>query len=189
VDIATLPAGIKNGYIGWAIGAKQHTKQMPTSKVIETIKMLHLPIVLLGGSEDAANAEHICNSVTSVPVYNACGKYSLNQSASLVRQCLLLVTNDTGLMHIGAAFKKRIVSVWGNTVPQFGMYPYYGKTQNDGKPAALNEKWYKVEVEGLPCRPCSKLGYGQCPQRHFNCMNNISETEIAQLVASVSEKV
>jgi ADP-heptose:LPS heptosyltransferase len=60
-------------------------------------------------------------------------------------------------MHIAAAFGKPIFSVWGNTVPAFGMYPY--KTE-----------FQALEVLGLPCRPCSKIGYAKCPQGHFKCM-------------------
>jgi hypothetical protein len=62
-------------------------------------------------------------------------------------------------MHIGAAFQKKIISVWGNTVPAFGMYPY-----RSGPSSA------SFEVSGLSCRPCSKIGYGKCPKKHFKCM-------------------
>ena len=56
-----------------------------------------------------------------------CGKFNLNESADLVRRAKVIVSNDTGLMHIAAAFKRPIVSLWGNTVPAFGMFPYYGE--------------------------------------------------------------
>ena len=68
------------------------------------------------------------------------------------------------MMHIAAAFKKKIYSVWGNTIPQFGMYPYM---------AASNSKI--IEVKGLGCRPCSKIGYDKCPKGHFKCMQEIDE--------------
>jgi ADP-heptose:LPS heptosyltransferase len=74
-----------------------------------------------------------------------------------VKQCKALFTHDTGLMHIAAAFKKKIYSIWGNTVPEFGMYPY--KTDFE-----------VFEVKGLDCRPCSKIGYAKCPRGHFKCM-------------------
>ena len=67
--------------------------------------------------------------------------------------------------------KKDIVSIWGNTVPEFGMAPYLS-TPNSRV----------VEVYDLRCRPCSKLGYGKCPKKHFNCMNMINEIEIASCV-------
>ncbi|RTQ44044.1 glycosyl transferase, partial [Hymenobacter gummosus] len=66
----------------------------------------------------------------------------------------------TGQMHIAAAFRKEIISVWGNTVPEFGMYPF-------------RTEFRALEVEGLGCRPCSKIGYEKCPQGHFRCMRDI----------------
>ncbi len=101
-------------------------------------------------------------------VYNACGKYNLNQSASLVEQAQRIITHDTGLMHVAAAFKKPITSVWGNTIPEFGMYPYL-----PGEGSKM------VEVPNLRCRPCSKLGYNNCPKKHFNCMQLVDELEVA----------
>ena len=62
-------------------------------------------------------------------------------------------------MHIGAAFQKKIISVWGNTLPRFGMFPY--RTDSSSK---------SFEVSGLNCRPCSKIGYQTCPRKHFKCM-------------------
>ena len=72
-------------------------------------------------------------------------------------------------MHIAAAFKKEIISVWGNTIPEFGMYPYYGETQITN---------HKLQVANLKCRPCTKLGFAKCPKKHFRCMNEIDEEEI-----------
>ena len=85
----------------------------------------------------------------------------MNQSASWVQQAHSVVTHDTGLMHIAAAFGKPIVSVWGNTMPELGMYPYR---------VAEN---IIVEVNGLKCRPCSKIGSDKCPKGHFHCMERI----------------
>jgi ADP-heptose:LPS heptosyltransferase len=75
-------------------------------------------------------------------------------------------------MHVAAAFNKPIVSVWGNTVPEFGMYPYLnGKTPD-----------YRAEVKGLKCRPCSKIGYKECPLKHFKCMNDQDVGKILDFV-------
>ena len=52
------------------------------------------------------------------------GHLSLTQSALLVKRAEFVVSHDTGMMHISAALKKKIYSVWGNTVPAFGMVPY-----------------------------------------------------------------
>ena len=173
VDIKTLPAEFQNGYIGFVIGAKFRTKQLPDEKIISICKKLEWPVILLGGKEDFDKGEAIKSKVKSQKVFNACGKYNLNQSASLVKQAKKIITNDTGLMHIAAAFKKEIISVWGNTIPEFGMYPYYGKTQVTS---------HKSQVSDLSCRPCSKLGFSKCPKGHFKCMNNINEEEIVKFV-------
>jgi ADP-heptose:LPS heptosyltransferase len=152
---------LKNGYIGIVIGGMHHTKVFPREKVCEVITKLELPVVLLGGKEDEANGTFIVENSPGNLVVNACGAYTLNQSASLVRQAGLIITNDTGLMHIAAAFKKPIISIWGNTVPDFGMYPYLPGNENLSVLA---------EVENLGCRPCSKLGFKKCPKKHFRCM-------------------
>ena len=165
-----IPASHHAGYIGLVIGAAHYTKKLPVDKLKELCSKIDHPIILLGGREDNENAKQIA-SVDPVKVYNACGKFNLNESADLVRKAKLVITHDTGLMHIAAAFKKKIISVWGNTVPEFGMYPYYGKQQVSNS---------KFEILNLRCRPCSKIGYNKCPRGHFKCMKQISMDSIAE---------
>ncbi|PID92669.1 MAG: glycosyl transferase [Bacteroidetes bacterium] len=167
VDPETLPESFRKGYIGLVIGAQHATKRLPTKQLIRLCGMLKFPVILLGGTEDRPVGEAILSSLarhrksgdTEVPVLNSCGQYNINQSASLTAQCKLLISHDTGLMHIGAAFGKPILSIWGNTVPAFGMYPYRAHPDSE-----------IFELEGLPCRPCSKIGYDRCPKKHFRCM-------------------
>lgn len=178
VDIKTLPAEFQKGYIGFVIGAKFATKQLPKEKIASLIRKLDTPVILLGGKEDNEKALGIISSLpasVSRLVYNACGIFNLNQSASLVRQAKKIITHDTGLMHIAAAFKKEMVSVWGSTIPEFGMYPYYGSSQIPN---------LKSQIPNLSCRPCSKLGFTECPKGHFKCMNEINEEEIVQFISS-----
>jgi ADP-heptose:LPS heptosyltransferase len=170
VNLADLPLMHQKEYIAFAIGAQFATKRLPTHKIISICKKINKPIVLLGGKEDVRIAEEITTAVGEM-IYNACGKYSINQSASLVKQCKTLITHDTGLMHIGVALGVQIVSVWGNTVPAFGMYPYYPNNP---------EKYTIIENNNLKCRPCSKLGYDKCPKGHFKCMEEIDESLIVE---------
>ncbi|MET4106630.1 glycosyltransferase family 9 protein [Hymenobacter sp. UYP22] len=189
VDIkAVLPPAFHQGYVAFAIGAQHATKRLPVERIIELCGLLRRPVLLLGGPIDETTGHvvelafdqgaaaspptpgRIPDSLYYFPdptavapatiIYNACGKFNLNQSASLVQQARLVVSHDTGLMHIAAAFRKEIVSVWGNTVPEFGMYPY-------------RTEFRVLEVKGLDCRPCSKIGYEQCPKGHFRCMRDI----------------
>ncbi|MGL5891356.1 MAG: glycosyltransferase family 9 protein [Bacteroidia bacterium] len=161
VELSSLPQTHQNGYIAITAGAKFATKQLPVHKLIAIINRVELPVVLLGGKEDAERAAEI-EKACGTKVYNACGKYNLGQSASLVRQSARVIAHDTGLMHIAAAFHKRIHSVWGNTVPELGMTPW-----QPGEGSVI------VQTQGLRCRPCSKIGYSTCPLGHFSCMNNI----------------
>jgi len=164
VSIAVLPLSHQNGYIAFVIGAKHYTKQLPVEKIISICKKINRPIVLLGGKEDAERAALIEDAAGAI-IFNACGKYNLNQSASFIRQSARVISHDTGLMHVAAAFKKEITSVWGNTVPAFGFTPYL-----PAEGSAI------VEVNDLPCRPCSKIGYEKCPLGHFKCMREIDES-------------
>lgn len=167
VGLSQLPEFHQKGYVGVVIGGQHATKRLPVEKIISICRKINFPIVLLGGPGDKISGDKIASLVSREKVYNSCGKYSLNQSASLVRQAKKIITHDTGLMHIAAAFKKDIISIWGNTIPEFGMYPYM---------AGENSKI--VEVKELPCRPCSKIGFDKCPKKHFYCMQLIEESLI-----------
>ncbi len=174
VDVGAL--GLRaNEYVAFAIGGQFATKKMPEAKIIDLCKRINTKIVLLGGPEDAATAKHIVEQCANT--INACGAFTLNQSASLVKQAKLMISHDTGLMHIAAAFQKKIVSVWGNTVPDFGMTPYYGSNPVEQ---------LQAQVLGLSCRPCSKIGYQKCPKGHFRCMLDQDEQAIAEWVKSRS---
>lgn len=165
-------------YITFAIGGQHATKKMPNHKIAALLDKIQLPIVLLGGKEDAANGEEIIKTATHARVTNLCGQLSLHQSALVVKGAQALISHDTGMMHIGAALDIPILSVWGNTVPQFGMYPYYKK---DSK-AALKAEMF--EVTGLSCRPCSKIGYDKCPKGHFDCMEKQDVGRISNFLNS-----
>lgn len=169
-----IPASHYAGYIACVIGAAHGTKRWPVEKWKQFCATMDHPVILLGGKEDAPNGDEIA-SVDTIKIYNACGKFSLNESADLVRKAKLVISNDTGLMHIAAAFKRPIISLWGNTVPAFGMYPYYG---DNFRQAPFDI----VETKGLWCRPCSKIGYEKCPLGHFKCMQKITADKVLAAV-------
>ncbi len=164
-----FPAHFLNGYYALVIGGSYFTKQIPLNKLKEICAKSTLPLVLLGGKEDASTAETLHN-LFPIQTLNVCGKMRLNQSASIIKQSKKVITSDTGLMHIAAAYKKDIISIWGNTIPEFGMGPYM--SGNDSQ---------VIEIKNLSCRPCSKLGYKKCPKGHFKCMNDIDVNTINNL--------
>jgi ADP-heptose:LPS heptosyltransferase len=162
-------AEIPGKYIVLVIGAHHETKKATSGKLAEICDKVDFPVVILGGNDDRFLAESILHQINkNKSVLNATGKLSLNQSARLVKDAELVITHDTGLMHIAAAFKKKIISIWGNTIPEFGMYPYFS-----GPGSKI------FEVKGLRCRPCSKIGFQACPKKHFKCMADQNSDEIA----------
>jgi ADP-heptose:LPS heptosyltransferase len=178
VPLDWLPTEYRSGYAVYAIGAQHGTKKLPLKRMIELCDRINRPVILLGGKEDFENGEQVARFFEKSTedqgdeiilkklnkktiVYNACGKFSFNQSASIVKKASFVFTHDTGLMHVAAAFKKEVFSIWGNTIPAFGMYPY-------------RTKFTILENNRIGCRPCSKIGFNKCPKGHFKCMNDLS---------------
>ncbi len=182
INESDLPTSHQAGYVGLVIGAALNTKKYPLHHVKKICELLDHPIILLGGLEDADEGDRIAVA-DKIKIYNSCGKFGLNESADLVRRAKLVVTNDTGLMHIAAAYKRPIISLWGNTVPEFGMYPYYGSRFLEGNAANGRSLPYDImEIKKLRCRPCSKIGYDSCPLGHFKCMEKINPADVVQKI-------
>jgi ADP-heptose:LPS heptosyltransferase len=174
-----VAVGDFGNYIALVIGAAHSTKRLPKEKIIALCQKIQQPILLLGGKDELETGREIAQKAGQ-HVINTCGQYNLNQSASIVRQAELVITHDTGLMHIAAAFQKKIISIWGNTIPEFGMYPYYKKEN-----LVSNTN---IEVKNLGCRPCSKIGFDQCPKGHFDCMNKIDLRQVADLTLTYGKE-
>jgi len=168
--VSELPETFQNGYIAFVIAGTFPTKRLPAEKIIEICNGIDYPVILLGGKNEECEAKKITEA-TGENVISLIGKINLNQSASLVRDAKIVLTNDTGLMHIAAAFKKKILSFWGNTVPDLGMVPYQTHRASE-----------IMEVKDLKCRPCSKLGYQKCPKKHFRCMKDLDSSKAVKWI-------
>jgi ADP-heptose:LPS heptosyltransferase len=178
-EVDLSPFGHLNSrqFVAAAIGAGLPTKNLEWEQWKSLLEMIPLPIVLLGGQEDAERGQRLAQAIPGV--INLAGTLTLAQSASVIRQSAVLISPDTGLMHIGAALNKPVVSIWGNTVPEFGMYPY-NPTEKQSN--------VMFEVKGLSCRPCSKIGFVKCPKGHFRCMREQPLQSIANTIRSLCEK-
>ncbi|TXC78952.1 glycosyltransferase family 9 protein [Luteibaculum oceani] len=143
-------------YTVLVLGAAHYTKQIPDEKVNELLHSAKRKVVLLGGKAEADKGKQIAEN--NQDVKNLAGKLSLDESARVIEMAHSVISSDTGMMHIAAAFKKKMAVLWGNTTPKLGMYPFgYEGYQN-------------FEVDDLKCRPCSKIGKKKCPKKHFKCM-------------------
>jgi heptosyltransferase-2 len=135
----------KDQYLVYAIGAAHEGKRLPLHKMTQLCGMIKRPIVLIGGKEDELDGFTIASVHKNVN--NQCGKTNFHGSASIIKQAALVISHDSGMMHVASAFKKKIISIWGATVPKFGMYPYLPDPNS-----------VMIEADHLSFRPTSKLG-------------------------------
>lgn len=148
-------------------GARHATKRWPLKRYLElairTITETNCNVIFGGDEKDAELLENV--HFTSDRITNVCGKYNLLETMCLVSLADIIVSNDSGPMHMGAAFHKHQIAIFGNTVTDFGFTP-------------LNDRASIIENQGLECRPCSHIGYEKCPKKHFKCMLDIPVKKI-----------
>jgi len=154
------------------LGAAHKTKRVPLDLARQIIQSANRQIIIIGGPAEASDGASLQEDSRGKAI-SACGEMSISQSAALIANCDHVVTGDTGMMHISAAFKKKIVVVWGSTHEDLGMYPYmpFGKMSH-----------YNARVP-LACNPCTKIGNSKCPKGHFKCMEQQDAKAISQQIA------
>lgn len=155
-------------YLAWVVGAAHEGKRFSAEKVCSVIDQLDIPVVLLGGKADQELSENIMSSCTG-HVTNMVGRTSIHESAWLLDRSKVVVSPDTGMMHIAAALRKKVISLWGCTVPKLGMYPY-----RPGESSVI------IEPKNKEKRPCSKLG-NHC-KYPVNCIESISNEEVLNAI-------
>lgn len=163
-----IPTSHQAGFIAIVIGASYFTKKLPVKKLQVLCAAIQFPIILIGGREDIKDGAEIA-SVDRVKIYNACGKFNLNESADIVRQSKLVISHDTGFQYVACAFNKKVLAIWGGTSPLLDVAPYYGINQLQVHTNGV--AYQNFIVPNLPCQPCSNYGTKTCPKGHFKCMN------------------
>ena len=133
-----------------------------------------IKVILIGSAGDKISADSIAGMMKIKPV-NACGEFSLLESAALISKARLVLSNDSAPTHMAVAMRTPVVTIFGSTVPEFGFYPY-------GEGNGIIQKQ-------LYCRPCGIHGRNRCPEKHFRCMKEISAEEVfAILKQKLNEK-
>jgi heptosyltransferase-2 len=155
-----------------APGSVWFTKRFPKDKFITLLNLMdkeNIKVALLGGKEDVNLCDDILSTTTHNEVYNFAGKLSILQSAELIKNSALLITNDSAPLHIANSVGTKVIALFGSTTKDFGFYP-------------IGDNDRVFEISGLKCRPCSNHGKNECPILTFECMKNISENEIYEEV-------
>jgi lipopolysaccharide heptosyltransferase II len=125
-------------------------------------------VVIIG---EEVEQKELFNKLNQKRIINLIGKTSLEELVSVISYCKILITNDSGPMHIASALGVRIIAIFGPTTPKFGFAPY-------GKDNIILEKQ-------LSCRPCSLHGSKPCKYKHYKCLNEIKPKEVISAVKSL----
>lgn len=167
---------LNGSVIAMAPGAYHFTKRWKPERFAELVDMLaekyNCEIILLGGAKDKEICGFIKERVKS-RIFDYSGSTSILETAGTLDKCSMLITNDTGVMHIAAARRIPVVAIFGSTVTDFGFAPYRTKS-------------IIVEAD-VPCRPCTHIGRSECPKGHFDCMNKISAEMVFRAVESLAD--
>ena len=163
----SLPEASHQPLLAVAPGARWATKRWPVERFAAVAQELarekQAAVVILGGPDEAQLARTLYDKI-DVPVVNGAGTLSLMNSAALLSRCRLLISNDSGLMHMATALRVPVVAIFGPTVQEFGFYPFQARSE--------------VVSEPLACRPCSTKGSMRCPREHHACMQDISNARV-----------
>ena len=175
---AARDAGGLSEYLAVAPGARHPTKQWPAERFVEAAAGLAGPewaAVVLGGGSDRAVAAAVSEGLRArgVRTLNLAGQLALSDSAAMIAGARLVLTNDSGLMHVADALDVPLVAVFGPTSRELGFFP-------QGPRARV------VEAD-LPCRPCTLHGQARCPKGHHRCMMEIAAAAVADAAREVTK--
>ena len=166
-----LPAG---GYFVFAPGAEYGpAKRWPAIHFVELAKMLDRPAVLLGSAKEAALCQEIAGAAGSGRCLDLAGKTSLAQAFALIAGAKAVVSNDSGLMHVAAAFGVPQVALFGSSSP------LHTPPLND----AAQVIWLKQDLDYQPPLDCSPCFQRDCPLGHTRCLYDIAPEAVLAVLA------
>ena len=171
-DAPKIDFNINQNYICWCIGGAHSKKKLSALQISHVINNIDLPILLLGGNEDKPLSAEVIKHTKTNNIYDFCGKTTIEESAYLIKESQLVLSNDTGMMHIASAFNVPIISFWGCTRPELGFAPYL--------PNASSVQLITNKSD----RPCSKHGK-HCKIQAKGCIKEIDEGIIFKNIKSL----
>lgn len=156
-------------------GASRPVNRWPASRFAELADLLSerlsAKIVLIGGSEDRDQAGEIVAKTASKPL-DLCGRTSLLQTAAILKKCDLLISCDTGPLHVATAVGTRVLGLYGAADPK--------------RSGPVGPGHRVIQAKGVACVPC---GIRDCKSsRYLECMTGISVKEVADEAVLMVQK-
>ena len=149
-----------------APGAAHATKRWPIphwQALTDRLRQLGYGVVAVGGAQDRELVDAL-----GARVINVAGEFTLQETGACLARAAVLVSGDTGVMHMASGVGTPVVALFGPTVEPFGFFPYT-------KRATVLER-------DLSCRPCSAMGTERCPLGHHRCLQDILPDQVADAV-------
>ena len=116
-------------------------------------------IVLLGAAKERPLATEI-TALSGQALLNLCGETRLEEALALISSASAVISNDSGLMHVAAAYARPQVAIFGSSDPR----------HTPPRSARARIEWLHLE-----CSPCFER---ECPLGHLNCLNQIAPTTV-----------
>ncbi len=157
-------------YIVIGVGAQHKGKCLSEDQLTHVIIKSSIPIILLGGPRERDLSQTLASLETTTVIHNLVGSTSILESAEIIRTGTLVLSGDTGTMHMASAFSIPQVSVWGCTKPILGMFPYMAANTS-----------VILEPEEHDKRPCAKLG-DKCKYAPNWCIQSILPERISEAI-------
>lgn len=168
----TANFNLKKSYISWVIGGTYEPKRLSPQQISDVVSRLKVPVYLIGSEAEKNISSEVLRICSSDTIFDFCGKTSIEESAFLISKSDLVLSNDTGMMHIASAYDVPIISFWGCTKPSLGFYPY-----------KANKKSIEL-ISNTSNKPCSKHGK-KCNFRKDGCIKEISSNSIYNAIKSI----
>ena len=175
VDELLREHGVSGPFVALAPGSVWATKRWPYYAELAARVATRLPVVIIGGKDDQAQADAITTAVAPDRAVSAVGRLSLLASAELIGRARALVSNDSSPTHMASAMGTPTITIFGPTVPDFGFGPLAPRSVVAGHPT-------------LDCRPCDRHGPQRCPLGHWRCMRELGVEDIERLVNQIAAK-
>ncbi len=121
-------------------------------------------VALLGSAADQPICKEI-NDACDGACLNLADKTTLTEAMDVISMADFVVSNDSGLMHIAAAFERPLVAIYGSSSPEFT--------------PPLSENCHKLKLQ-LDCQPCFKR---ECPLGHLNCLQDLLPERVLALIS------